>query len=42
MPEKVEQLHEKLLAWQKSVGAAMPKPKYDPNADPGESKKGGN
>jgi arylsulfatase A-like enzyme len=41
MPEKVEQLHEKLLAWQKNVGAAMPKHKHDPNAEPDDSKKDG-
>lgn len=33
MPEKTKELHEKLLAWRKSVKAPMPRPnpKYDPD-----------
>ena len=36
-PEKVKELHAKLIAWRKEVGALMPTPNpdFDPNAKPG-------
>lgn len=36
MPEKAKQLHEMLKAWQKEIGAKMPKPNpnYKPNSTP--------
>ena len=35
-PDKVKELHAKLIAWRKEVGALMPtpNPKFDPNAKP--------
>ncbi|MCX6906618.1 MAG: sulfatase [Verrucomicrobia bacterium] len=42
MPEKAKELHEKLVAWRKSVNAPMPTPnKPDPNAQPADGKKKG-
>lgn len=42
MPEKAKELHDKLVAWRKSVNAPMPTPnKPDPNAQPADGKKKG-
>ena len=42
MPDKAKELHDKLVAWRKSVNAPMPTPhKPDPNAQPADSKKKG-
>ncbi|MFA6561452.1 MAG: sulfatase [Verrucomicrobiia bacterium] len=42
MPEKAKELHDKLVAWRKSVNAPMPAPnKPDPNAQPADNKKKG-
>ena len=36
MPDKVKELHAKLIAWRNEVGALMPtpNPNFDPNAKP--------
>ena len=42
MPEKAKELHEKLVAWRKSVNAPMPTPnKPDSTAQPADGKKKG-
>ncbi len=42
MPERAKELHDKLIAWRKSVNAPMPKPNpdYNPAAKPGKKGKG--